>query len=521
MTSLWLDKVRTIPTDEFEPLASYDDVIVGAGLTGLVTALLFARRGHTVAVVEAGSVGGLATGSSSAMVSRLQGAQLQKIHGRAYQGIVDAYAQGALEGFDWLVDYAEGAGVDVERRDAYSYATTRRGLARVDAEYLIGRKAGLDLTKTVDVDVPFATIGAVRLRDQAQIDPLELVASLTADVRALGGIVVENAHVTGVDAGDPATTHTSLGDVRSERVHLTTGAPILDRGLYFAKVRPQRSFGMAFADVDPAALPDAMYVSVESPSRSVRRYRDQLLVGGNAHGVGRASSERDLAQDLETWTTQHWPTARRRRVWSGQDYATPHGVPFVGFLPRGRGRIFVATGYDSWGMTNAVSAAHMLVSDVVGDNSPWMTALHHRVTLPPAIGAALGENAAVAWWFARGWARALTNPLMPDGIVDALFGDESGSGSGSGSGQGAGLGLGQGLGEGEGVVGSEGLAPVARSTVAGKTCSLSAVCPHLGGVVTWNDQELSWDCPLHGSRFTPSGDVIEGPAKRGLAARES
>lgn len=492
MTSLWLDTIRTIPTDEFEPLATYDDVIVGAGLTGLVTALLFARRGHTVAVLEAGSIGGLATGNSSAMVSRLQGAQLQKIHRRTYQGVVDAYAEGQREAFDWLVEYAENAGVDVERRDAFSYATTRRGLQRVDSEYVIGRRAGLDLRKTVDVDLPFNTLGAVRLRDQAQLDPLELVAALAADVRALGGIIVENAHVTGVDAGDPATTHTSLGEVRSERVHLTTGAPILDRGLYFAKIAPRRSFGMAFADVDPGDLPGAMYRSVDAPSRSVRRYRDQLVVGGNTHGVGRAESEEALAQDLEDWTRAHWPTARRRRAWSGQDYATPHGVPFVGYLPRGRGRIFLATGYDSWGMTNAVSAARMLVSDVVGDNSGWMKTLHHRITTPAAIGAGLGENAAVAWWFARGWARALTNPLLP-GEVPA---------------------------EGTGVVGADGLAPVARSTVAGETCSLSAVCPHLGGVVSWNDQESSWDCPLHGSRFTATGAVIEGPAKRPLAPRE-
>ncbi|BDZ50082.1 hypothetical protein GCM10025867_23230 [Frondihabitans sucicola] len=144
-------------------------------------------------------------------------------------------------------------------------------------------------------------------------------------------------------------------------------------------------------------------------------------------------------------------------------------------------------------MTNAVSAARMLVSDVVGDNTPWMSALHHRITTPAAIGAGLGENAAVAWWFARGWARALTNPLLP--------GEEPVDGTG--------------------VVGSDGFRPVARSTVNGETCSLSAVCPHLGGVVSWNDQELSWDCPLHGSRFTAAGGVIEGPAKRGLTPRAS
>jgi glycine/D-amino acid oxidase-like deaminating enzyme/nitrite reductase/ring-hydroxylating ferredoxin subunit len=491
MTSLWLDPNRTIPTDEFEPLATYDDVIVGAGLTGLVTALLFARRGHTVAVLEADTVGALATGRSSAMVSLLQGAQLQKIHHRTYRSVVDAYAQGNREAFDWLMEYTASAGVDVERKDAYSYATTRRGLARVDAEYLYGRRAGLDLVKTFDVDVPFATLGAVRLRDQAQLDPLELLASLAADVRALGGIVVEHARVIGVDAGDPATTRTTLGEVRSERVHLTTGAPILDRGLYFAKIAPRRSFGMAYSGVDPADLPSALYRSVDAPSRAFRRHRDQLVVSGNTHGVGRAVSEDALAQDLDDWTRARWPSARRRRVWSGQDYATPHGVPFVGYLPRGRGRIFLATGYDSWGMTNAVSAARMLVSDVVGDNTGWMTTLHHRITTPAAIGAGLGENAAVAWHFARGWGRALTNPLLPAETLP----------------------------EGMGLVGSQGLSPVARSTVGGESCSLSAVCPHLGGVVSWNDQEQSWDCPLHGSRFRASGEVIEGPAKRGLTPR--
>ncbi|ARC56506.1 Cytochrome b6-f complex iron-sulfur subunit [Frondihabitans sp. 762G35] len=492
-SSLWLDKVRTIPTDDFEPEARYDDVVVGGGLTGLVTALLFARRGHTVAVLEAGRVGGLSTASSSAMVSILQGAQLQKIRRRTYQGVVDAYVEGTREAFDWLIDYAEESGVDVERRDAFSYATSRAGLARVDAEYQVGRRAGLDLRKTVDVDMPFATLGAVRLRDQAQLDPVDLVAALVADLRALGGVIVENARVTGVHAGDPAVTTTLLGDVRSERVHLTTGAPILDRGLYFAKIAPRRSLGMALADVAPDHLPNALYQSVDEPQRSVRRYRDQLVVGGSAHGVGRARSELQLAEELERWAESHWPGARRRRVWSGQDYATPHGVPFVGWLPRGRRRVYLATGFDSWGMTGAVSAARMLVSDVVGDNSPWMTTLHHRITTPVAMASGLGENAAVAWWFARGWTKALTNPLEPGETPP----------------------------EGRGLVGVEGLSPVARSTVDGETCALSAVCPHLGGIVSWNDLESTWDCPLHGSRFTADGRVIEGPTKNPMRPRRA
>ncbi len=175
----------------------------------------------------------------------------------------------------------------------------------------------------------------MRLRDQAQLDPRELVAALAADVRALGGIIVENAHVTGVEAGDPATTHTSQGDVRSERVHLTTGAPILDRGLYFAKTTPRRSLGMAFSGVDD--LPGALYRSVDAPSRSIRRHRGDLIVSGNTHGTGRAASETALAQDLEDWTTAHWPAARRRRALERAGLRDPARRP-VRRLPAARSR---------------------------------------------------------------------------------------------------------------------------------------------------------------------------------------
>ncbi|RKR74553.1 FAD-dependent oxidoreductase [Frondihabitans australicus] len=479
---------REIPTDEFEPLATYDDVIVGGGVTGLVTALLFARRGHTVAVLEAGRVGGTAVGSPRVAISRLHGAQLQTIRARTYQRVVDAYAEGVREGVEWLFDYAEGAGVDVERRDAVSYATTRAGLARVDGEYLVGRRAGLDLVKTADVDLPFATIGAVRLRDQGLVDPMDLVQALTADLRALGGVVVENAAVTGVHASAPVITSTALGDVRSERVHVCTGSPILDRGLYFGKVSARRSSVLTLTGVDASELPDALYEPVEARGRGVRASRGELLVAGSSHPTGRAPSEAALVDELARWAGAHWTGATPRRAWSGQSHSTPHGVPFVGALPRGHGRVYLATGFDGGGLPDAVYAARMLVADVTGDAADWMSVIHHRVTLPPAIAAGVGANAATVWWFAKGWAKAFANPLLPGEVPD----------------------------EGAGSVGLEGLRPVARSTVDGETCTVSGVCPHLGGVVTWNDQERTWDCPLHGSRFDAQGRVVEGPSTRGL-----
>jgi nitrite reductase/ring-hydroxylating ferredoxin subunit len=112
--------------------------------------------------------------------------------------------------------------------------------------------------------------------------------------------------------------------------------------------------------------------------------------------------------------------------------------------------------------------------------------LHRRPTLPQAFAAGIGENAAVASWYLRGWLGALARPLGAPPL------------------------------EGMGEVGRDGIRPAAVSTVNGTARELCAICPHLGAIVTWNDFEGSWDCPAHGSRFAPDGTVLEGPAVRGL-----
>ncbi|GGF25064.1 FAD-dependent oxidoreductase [Subtercola lobariae] len=501
MTSLWLDSPRDQVSDEFVDGATYDDVVVGAGLTGLVTALLLARAGKKVAVLESRFIGAVATGNTSAKLSLLQGIQLQKIKRHTYQAITQAYVDGNRAAQEWLLEYLESRDVPVQFRDAISYAGTPEGTETVEREFRVARSVGLDVKLRAELDVPFATFGAVVLANQAQFDPVQVLEALAADVRELGGVIVEGARVTGVTAGprsQPARVRTAAGELFAKHVLLTTGTPILDRGLYFAKLKPLRSYVTSYAV--PGVIPEAMYLSVDSPSRSLRtapsgdgkHASEQLLVGGNGHPVGRASSTQARVDDLQEWTERYFPGARLTHSWSAQDYETPHGVPFVGYLPRGRGAIYLATGYDKWGMTNAVSASLTLVSDIYGGSPDWATALHHRATLPAAMGAGLGNGAAVGWWAAKGWAGALLGPR-----VDALPRPA----------------------ERQGLIGRAGILPVGVSTVNSASCAVSGVCPHLGGVLTWNDAETSWDCPLHGSRFSATGELLEGPATRDLAQK--
>ena len=490
MTSLWLDAAPFIETDPFVGDRQFDEIVVGAGLTGLVTALMLAESGRRVAVLEARNVGAGATGNTTAKLSLLQGTHLSSIRRTMYPSVAQAYVDESRVASEWLLHYLEQRGIPVDRRDAVTYAGSVDAVPAVDREYEVARSLGLGVRRADEAGLPFPTYGAVVLPDQAQFDPMLVLAALAADVRRLGGVIHERSRVTGLRATDPVRVSTAEGDIVAGRVVLATGTPILDRGLYFAKLAAKRSYALAF-DLGSSAVPDGMFLSAESPTRSIRGHGSRLLTGGNGHGVGRLASPQAAIDDLVDWTLERWPDARVTHTWSAQDYVAPHHVPFVGALPRGRGRVFFATGFEKWGMTNAVAAAMTLRADLLGGSTPAMKTLRRRVTTPLAIATGVGENAAVGAWYAKSWFRALTTPRPAESPA-----------------------------EGQGVMTHDGLRPVGVSTVDGRSCAVTGICPHLGAVLTWNDAERSWDCPAHGSRFTSRGAVLEGPARRSLGIVE-
>jgi glycine/D-amino acid oxidase-like deaminating enzyme/nitrite reductase/ring-hydroxylating ferredoxin subunit len=497
LASIWFDPPPTIETDQLASDAHYDVAVVGAGLTGLVTALLLTQAGRRVAVLEARSAGAVTTGHSTAKLTLLQGTRLSTIVANHTEHVAAAYLEGNREAQAWLTAYAAGHRVQMQHRDAYTYASTQSGASAVRREFDIARRLGLPVEMTDAAELPYPTYAAVCLRDQVQINPVQVLAGLARDLRSAGGRLSENVRVRKVVRDESCRLITSAGTITADNVVLATGVPFLDRGLYFAKVTAQRSYALAFRAATP--IPQGMYISADPPTRSLRTAlhngEELLLVGGNGHPVGRHSKNpSELVADLTEWTSRWFEGVERTHVWSAQDYEAHGGVPFVGKLPRGGGQVYLATGYSKWGMTNSVAAALRITGEIVDDVPPWARTLGTRVSKPASAIRYFRADAAVGVAAAQGWLSAELHPLKAEDRTPA---------------------------EGTGVVGADRGEPVAISTVDGRTCAVSAICTHLGGIVRFNDLEKSWDCPLHGSRFAADGTLLEGPSTSNLKPRSA
>ena len=204
----------------------------------------------------------------------------------------------------------------------------------------------------------------MELPEQFQLNPADLLAALARRVTDAGGVVVEGARVTDLTADDEAgrvTVTTTAGDMTAGQVVLATATPILDTGATTMSLVPERSYLCAYEPAPGSVLPDGMFLSTGSPGVSLRTYlggeTPRLLVGGAGHRTGQSRDTNEQIADIDAWTQEHFPGARRTHGWSAQDYHPVGMVPLAETMSWGGGRVHFAGAYSKWGMTGAPAAA--------------------------------------------------------------------------------------------------------------------------------------------------------------------
>lgn len=485
--SLW---VATTPPGEPSPLpgdARADVIVIGAGITGLSTARLLVEEGASVVVVDAGPLCAGATGYTTAKVSSLHGLTYAQLVERFDEDRARLYGEANEAAVAEVARLVETDAIDCawERRPHVVYTTEPARAEEVLAEAEVAASLGLPASVHTPLELPFATAAAVRFDGQAQLHPRAYCLGLAQAIASRGGRIFTHTRALDVDADDRKVI-TDRGELQGGDVVVATHLPFNEMGGYFARTEPQRSYALAVTVA--GARPEDMYLSADSPTRSLRTAGQHLIVGGEGHRVGDERDTGERYRDLEVWARNHFGIEAVAHRWSAQDWAPADGIPYIGRMAGTREGVFVATAFKKWGMSHGTVAA-MIIRDLVsGRHNPWAEAFDAtRIAPKQSLRAVISDNVAVA---------------------GHLVGDRTGLGDVSAL---AALAPGDGA-----VVRLDGEPVAAFCDDAGVLRAVSAVCTHLGCVVNFNRAERSWDCPCHGSRFACDGSLLEGPAVEDL-----
>ena len=493
--SLWIETTPETAYPALEGNVEVDVAVIGGGITGLMTAWLLKCEDRRVALVEMRRVAEGATGYTTAKLTlghHLIYADLAKKQGPATARAYADSNQWAIERLEQLVS-ENRINCDWERAANFIYTEDERWLSDLRGEVEAMRRAGISAELTTETDLPFPVLGAIRVDAQAQFHPRKFLQALAEKIVGDGSHLYEHTRVSNIRSGDECTVVTNRGTIRARHVVLATHLPFLDRGFFFAKAHPQKSYAIA-AQIQELRAPLGMYISAEQPTRSIRSAPDRdgsrfLVIGGEGHKPGREDNGSQRYEALERFLNDRFDAAQVRYRWSTHDYMPLDRLPYIGRLRRTDDRLLVATGFAKWGLTKGVVAAAILSDTILGRDNRWAAVYNAtRLSLRPSAAKFLIENAKVGTWF---FGDRLRSRNRRDRI-NSLQG-------------------------GQGIVAGIGARYFAiHRDDDGQLQAVSARCTHLGCLVGWNQADRTWECPCHGSQFAADGTLLQGPATEPL-----
>jgi glycine/D-amino acid oxidase-like deaminating enzyme len=392
LRSLWFEGRDAPVRPPLDRDIAADVVVVGAGIVGLTTALLLEREGMDVAVLEMRHVAAGATGYNTAKVTSLHGLSYTQLASSIGRDKARLYGEANEAGIARVFELAEALGIDCDlaRKPNYTYAEDAADLDSVREEADVAGELGLPASFVEELDLPFPVAGAVRFDNQAEFHPVKYADGLAA---ALRGPLHEGTRVTGLSSGRVETA--GGAHVSARHVVVATHLSFLDRGLYFARCHPERSYVVAGRTASP---PAGMYLSTESPTHSIRAHGDWLLVGGESHKTGQADAG-ERYERLGAWARERFGLEPELR-WATQDQMPADGVPFVGRHDLLSQNLWVATGFKKWGLAMGTAAAELLAARIAGRDHPWTELFDPSRLRPRAGGVTFAkENANVAYHF--------------------------------------------------------------------------------------------------------------------------
>lgn len=479
-------------TDVTEDYQLYDTLIVGAGITGITTALMLQKEGQRCLVVEARNIGFGTTGGTTAHLNTFFDATYPEIEIDFGAEDAQLVAKGGKEALSIIERFVTTLNIacDFEYKPGWLFSQSEKESKELDKILDSAASAGVEVNRADKSGVPIIFDKVICFANQAQFHPLKYLQGLVKEFRSLGGILIEGNRIQKTCFSDGIhTADAELGVFRARNLVYATHIPPGVNLLSF-RCAPYRSYVLAIKLKDDN-YPEGLSYDMQEPYHYLRTHvidgQKYLIVGGEDHKTGHGDPAKSF-ENLRNYAESYFNIASVDYQWSAQYYASVDGLPYIGKMPGGSEDIYVATGYNGNGMTFGTLSAK-IISDLILDRENEFSTLFAPSRMKPIAGFTdfVKENADVAWRFVADRFLADDLPsiqeLKPRQGIVTVYNDEQ--------------------------------VAVYKDDL-GNITALNPVCTHAGCIVHFNDTEQSWDCPCHGGRYDLSGKVLTGPPTKDL-----
>lgn len=487
--SYWIASTSENKYPSLEEDIDVDIAIVGGGMVGISTAYQLRDVGFKIAILEAENIIMSTTAHTTAKLTSQHGLIYDKMKSQMGDKLAQQYASANEMAIHEIKKIANENNIqcDYMPESAFIYTQDDEYIKKIENEVDAAISLGINASYVDSIPFPLPIKAGIRFDNQAQFHPRKFLLPLANIIHNEGISIYEYSRVTEMDEdGDKYILTTSQGKkVRASKVIIASHYPFYNKpSMYYARLYVKRAYIVAIRAKEK--YPGGMYINAETPARSLRQVNtdngELILVVGESHKTGQSQDTNSHYEALIDFAKKIFTVEEVLYRWSTQDCMTLDGIPYIGHFTRDTPNLYIATGFQKWGMTNSIVSSIILKDLILKGESPWEEVYNpSRKTVLASAKNFVVQNVNVATKLIEG---KVSN--IPDNL-DIQQGEAQ-------------------------VVEIQGERIGAFKDDNGKLYFVDTTCTHMGCELNWNSAEKSWDCPCHGSRFTYDGKIIQGPA---------